>query len=242
MKALHGGTAKHDTIDAHKLAVLRRGGLWPHADVPPAARRATRDLRRRRRPRMRQRAERLTPGQHTHGQDHLPDIGNKLAYQANRAGVAERVPAPAVPKSLAVALALIASSGQLRRDLELALGTMATQPEATTLSLLQPLPGVGQSLRLVRLSERHDLARCPRVQAFVSSGRVVTCAKAAAGERSGTSGTKSGHASLPWAFAEAAVLCLRHTPAGQQDLARLEKPHGQGKALTVLAPQLARAV
>jgi transposase len=31
MKAIHGGKAKHDTIDAHKIAVLLRGGMLPHA-------------------------------------------------------------------------------------------------------------------------------------------------------------------------------------------------------------------
>jgi hypothetical protein len=37
-------------------------------------------------------------------------------------------------------------------------------------------------------------------------------------------------------------LCLRSNAAGQKYLARLEQKHGQGKALTVLAHQLARAV
>ena len=35
---------------------------------------------------------------------------------------------------------------------------------------------------------------------------------------------------------------LRHHPAGQQYLARLENKHGKGKALTILAHKLARAV
>ena len=33
MKALHGGKAKHDNIDSHKLATLLRGGMWPKAYV-----------------------------------------------------------------------------------------------------------------------------------------------------------------------------------------------------------------
>jgi transposase len=69
---------------------------------------------------------------------------------------------------------------------------------------------------LVLLYEIHDITRFPRVQDVVSYGRVVTCAKASAGKRSGTAGTKSGQASLKWAFSEAAVLFLRNNPAGQQ--------------------------
>jgi transposase len=31
MKAIHGGKAKHDKIDAQKIAVLLRGGMLPQA-------------------------------------------------------------------------------------------------------------------------------------------------------------------------------------------------------------------
>jgi transposase len=109
MKAIHGGKAKNDTIDAHKIAGLLRGGMVPQAYVYPAAMRATRDLRRRRIHRMRQRAALLTHVQHTNCPYTLPDIGNKIAYQTNRAGVAERFAAPTVPNSIAVDLALIDS-------------------------------------------------------------------------------------------------------------------------------------
>ena len=52
----------------------------------------------------RKRAEMLAYIQHTNSQDNLPETGKKLAYQANRAGVAERFPDPAGQKSLEVAL------------------------------------------------------------------------------------------------------------------------------------------
>jgi hypothetical protein len=44
MKAIHGGKAKNDRIDAHKIAVLLRGGMIPMAYVYPPELRATRDL------------------------------------------------------------------------------------------------------------------------------------------------------------------------------------------------------
>jgi hypothetical protein len=58
----------------------------------------------------------------------------------------------------------------------------------------------------------------------------------------GTSGKKIGNAHLKWDFSEAAVLFLRNNPQGQKYLARLEKKHDKGKALTILAHKLARAV
>jgi len=57
MKASHGGKAKNDKIDAHKIAVRLRGGMLPQAYVYPAEMRATRDLLRRRCHLVRQRAE-----------------------------------------------------------------------------------------------------------------------------------------------------------------------------------------
>jgi transposase len=56
------------------------------------------------------------------------------------------------------------------------------------------------------------------------------------------SGKKIGNAYLKWAFSEVAVLFLRNNPEGQKYLARLEKKHNKGKALTILAHRLARTV
>src|SRR6267142_842089 len=183
MKAIHGGKAKNDTIDAQKIA-----------------------------------------------------------YKATRDGVAERFADPAVQKSIEVELALITYYDELLRDVELTIGKTAKHHDAQTLYLLQTVPGIGKILSLVLLYEIHYIARFPRVQDFASYCRLVKCAKESAGKRSGTSGTKIGNAHLKWAFSEAAVLFVRDNPAGQKLLTRLEKKHRKGKALTILAHKLARAV
>jgi transposase len=242
MKAIHGGKAKNDKIDAHKIAVLLRGGMLPQAYVYPATMRATRDLLRRRMHLVRKRAELLAHIQQTNSQYNLPEIGKQLAYKANRAGVAERFPEPAVQKSMALDLTLIDTYDHLVTDLELDLVSTAKAHDAQTFYRLRSSPGVGQILALVLLYEIHDINRFPRVQEFVSYCRLVKCAKESAGKRYGTSGKKIGNAYLKWAFSEAAVLFLRNNPAGQKYLARLERRHGKGKALTVLAHKLARAV
>jgi transposase len=242
MKAIHGGKAKHDKIDAHKIAVLLRGGMRPQAYVYPAKMRATRDLLRRRMHLMRKRAELLAHVQNTNSQYNLPEISKKLAYKANRAGMAERFPEPAVHKSITVDLALIDTYDRLLTDLELDLVQTAKMHDAQTFYRLRSIPGVGKILALVLLYEIHEIHRFPRVQEFVSYCRLVKCAKASAGKRYGSSGKKMGNASLKWAFSEAAVLFLRNNPAGQKYLTRLERKHGKGKALTILAHKLARAM
>jgi transposase len=242
MQAIPGGQATHDTIDAHKIAVLRRGGMLPQASIDPAERRATRDVLRRRMPRRRTRAERLAHGPQTTRHDNLPESSTNLASKANRAHMAERFPEAAVHTSIAVALALLETDDCLLTDLARDLVKPATRHEAPTCSRLRSLPGVGTSLALVLRYESHEIHRCPRVQELVSYGCLVTCAHASAGQRSGASGTKMGHASLKGACSEAAVLFLRHNPAGQKSRARLERQQGQGNAVTILAHQLARAV
>jgi len=242
MKAIHGGKAKNDKIDSQKIAVLLRGGMLPQAYVYPAAMRATRDLLRRRLHLTRKRAELLAHIQNTNSQYNLPEIGKKLAYKANRDGVAERFPDPAVQKSVDVDLALIDYYDRLLNDVELTIVQTAKQHNAQTLYRLQSVPGIGKILSLVLLYEIHEITRFPRVQDFVSYCRLVKCAKESAGKRYGTAGAKIGNAYLKWAFSEAAVLFLRNNPAGQKYLARLEHKHGKGKALTILAHKLARAV
>jgi transposase len=242
MKAIHGGKAKNDKIDSQKIAALLRGGTLPQAYVYPAQMRATRDLLRRRMHLMRKRAALLAHIQNTNSQYNLPEIGKKIAYKANRDGVAERFPDPAVQKSMEVDLALIGYYDQLLSDVELHIVKAAKQHDAQTLYLLQTVPGIGKILSLVLLYEIHDIQRFPRVQDFLSYCRLVKCVKESAGKRYGTSGTKIGNAHLKWAFSEAAVLFLRDNLAGQKYLARLEQKHGQGKALTLLAQKLARAV
>jgi transposase len=104
------------------------------------------------------------------------------------------------------------------------------------------VPGIGKMLSLVWLEEIHRIDRFPSVQDVASYGRLGKGRKESGGQRLGTSGKNLGHAPRKWAFSAAATLFGRHNPQGQQRLARLEKNHDQGKALSILAQTLGRAV
>jgi transposase len=216
MKAIHGGKAKHDTIDAQTLAALLRGGLLPQASVSPAALRAPRALLRRRTHLMRQRAALLAHVHNTNSQDNFPAIGKKIAYKAKRNGGAERCAAPAVQKTLAVDLALIPSSDELLTELALYLLPTAKHHDAHTLYLLPTVPGMGKLLSLGLLYDSHRIERFPSVQALASYCRLVKGSKDSGGKRLGTSGHQIGNAHLTWAFADAAALFLRNHEAGQK--------------------------
>jgi transposase len=242
MKAIHGGKAKNDKIDSHKIAVLLRGGMLPQAYVYPAAMRATRDLLRRRLHLVRKRGQLLTHIQNTRAQYNLPAFAKRLAYPGNRDGVVEHFPDPSVRKSIEVDVALIDQYDGLINDLELTIVREAKRHDADAFHRLRSVPGIGKVLALTILYEIHDITRFGRVQEFASYARLVKGQKQSAGKTFGTSGAKMGNVHLKWAFSEAAVLFLRHTKDGKKLLAGMEKKHGKGKALSILAHKIGRAV
>jgi len=242
MKAIHGGKAKNDKIDAHKIAVLLRGGMLPMAYVYPAPMRSTRDLLRRRMHLMHKRSELLAHIQNTNSQYCLPQFGKKIAYKKNRQGVAERFADASVRKSLEMDLALIDHYDKLLNEVELHITKTAKVHDPNAFYRLHSVPGIGKILALVILYEIHDIHRFPTVQDFVSYARLVKCSKESAGKRYGSSGAKIGNVHLKWAFSEASVLFLRHNPLAQRYLDKLASKHGKAKALSLLAQKLGRAV
>ena len=242
MKAIHGGKAKNDKIDSHKIAVLLRGGMLPQAYVYPSAMRSTRDLLRRRLHLVRKRGALLAHIQNTRAQYNLPAFEKRLAYPGNRDGVVEHFPDPSVRKSIEVDVVLIDQYDALVNDLELTIVREAKRHDGDAFHRLRSVPGIGKVLALTILYEIHDIARFDRVQEFASYARLIKCRKESAGKKLGTSGAKMGNVHLKWAFSEAAVLFLRHTTDGKKLLARLEKQHGKGKALSILAHKIGRAV
>lgn len=241
MKAIHGGKAKNDKIDAHKIAVLLRGGMIPMAYVYPQPMRSTRDLLRRRMHLTRKRAELLAHIQNTNYQYNLPEIDEKISYKANREGISERFPDESVKKSIELDLNLLDSYDQLLPRLEHQISLIAKAHDADSYFRLRSIPGIGRILGLVILYEIHDIHRFPTVQDFVSYCRLVKSAKESAGKRLGSSGKKIGNVHLKWAFSEAALLFLRRNPQARKYKEKLQKKHGKAKSMTILAHKLARA-
>jgi transposase len=242
MRAIPGGTAKNDRIDSHKIAALLRGGLMPQADVYPRRMRATRDLLRRRNHRMHQRAELYAHIQNTASQYNLSDPLGRIATPQNRRGLLERFDHRGVQKNMAVDVALVDFYDPLLAELEHDIEKIAHGHDPVSLALLRTIPGVGNILALVMLDEIEQITRFPRVQAFVSSCRLVKSAKESKGKRYGTSSKKIGNAHLTWAVSEAAVRFRTNNEPAQQYLAKLATRHGKGKALSILAHKLGRAV
>jgi transposase len=244
MKAIHGGKAKNDKIDAAKIARLLRGGTLPQAYVYPRGMRATRDLLRRRTFLVRRRSELLAHLVNTNSQYNLPPLAQKLCYAANRADLdlPGRFADPSVRKNVQADLALIDALDDQVRDLELYLTRTAKVDDPQAYQRLRSVPGVGKVLALIFLYEIHDVRRFPEVGPFLSYARLVRCAHESAGKKKGSGGQRIGNAHLKWAFGEAACLLLRASAQAKCWLARREKKHGKARALGALAARLGRAV
>src|SRR3984893_15434045 len=80
MKAIHGGKAKNDKIDAGKIARLLRGGTFPLSYVYPKGMRETRDLLRRRLYLLHQPGVLITHLHILNSQCNLPPFPKKLSF------------------------------------------------------------------------------------------------------------------------------------------------------------------
>jgi transposase len=168
MKAIRGGKAKNERIDAHKIAVVLRGGRLPPASVYPAEVRATRDLLRRRCPVVRKRADLLAHLHTTTSQYHLPGRGKRLADKANRGAVAAHCPDPSARKAIEVDVSLIDHSDQVLGEVALSTTRGAKAQGVQPSSRLPSVPGSGQILASVMPYESQEIARFGRVQDLVS--------------------------------------------------------------------------
>lgn len=241
MRAIHGGKSKNDKIDSHKIAALLRGGLIPMAYVYPQRMRATRDLMRRRNHFMRKRAELLAHIQNTASQYNLEPLG-RIAKPQNRVNLLECFDDPAVQMSVAANLDMINTYDSVLTVLEQDIIKSAKEHDSTAYALLKTIPGVGRIIALNLLYEIENINRFPRVQDFASYCRLVKCAKESNGKKYGTAGKKIGNAHLRWAFSEAAQLFLKNNEPGKKYLQKITNKHGKGKALSILAHKLGRAV
>jgi transposase len=242
MRAIHGGKAKNDKIDSHKIASLLRGGNFPLAYVYPKQMRATRDLLRRRNHLNRKRAELVTHIQNTAIQYNLPDPLGRIAKPSERGEVAKKFRDPIVRAMVEVDLATIEHYEELLGTLERHLEKIAVGHDPVSLALLKSIHGVGRILALVMLYEIEDISRFPRVQDFVSYCRLVKPEKSSNGKSYGHSGKKIGNAHLRWAFGEAVVMMLKGNKPVQAVKNRLAGKYGKGKAMAILSHRLGRAV
>ena len=216
--------------------------MIPQSYVYPEKMRATRDLMRRRNHLMRKRAELLAHIQNTNSQYNLDETFGCIAVPSRRGDIVGSFGNPAVQKSMEADLKVITVYDATLHDLEKTILKLAQYHDPVSYALLDSIYGIGKIGALTILYEIEDIRRFPRVQDFVSYARLVKCSHESNGKKYGNGGSKIGNAHLKWAFSEAAVLFMRYNPPAKKMVEELAKIHGKGKALSILAHKLARAI
>jgi transposase len=242
MKAIHGGKAKNDRIDSHKIAKLIRGGNFPLAYVYPKEMRATRDLLRRRIKIVRHGAHLKAHVSNTTSQYNLAPHNVNLKNVSARHQLKSKFPDPVVQRNIDLDMAILDTYAKELSKVEWFIEQQAKQHSPMHLKLLRSVHGVGRILALTILYEIGDINRFENVQKFASYARLVKCQAESAGKSYGTQGNKIGNANLKWAFSEAAVLYLRGNDHAKKYLLKLQKRMSKAKALSVLAHKLGRCI
>lgn len=244
MKAIHGSKSKNDRIDSEKIAMLLKAGMFPEAYVYPHAMRATRDLMRRRLFFVNRRAELLSHIKMTYQQYNvLEAIGDLTRLNVQEA---LQIPFhdPSAVKMVKHDLEMVNHYTKLIRSMESHIYTarFSKREIGHELSLLESVPGIGRVLSMTILYEIEDIERFPTVQNFISYCRLIKPKKTSGGKITGTSGKKIGNHHLRWAFSEAVLIHLRDDAQGKALMQKLIKKHPKGKAMSIMAAKIARAV
>jgi transposase len=245
VRAIYGGKNKNDRIDSEKLTHLLRSNLIPPSYVYPADKRPLRALLRQRTYFVWCRAELLARIQSHQLAHNRPAVRNNRRCRdpwAEQILSTEEHPLRQI--ALQNDLAMVSHYDQQISQLEAELQRQTKKALGRDFTLLQTVPGIGDSLGLTILHEIGDIQRFPTVKDFLSYCRLVKGTVASAGKLKGLRGAKLGNPYLRWAFGEAAVIAKRDPVTIGPLAQRLEnKMNGNKfKANTVLAIKLARAV
>ncbi len=242
MRCIHGGKAKNDKIDSEKIARIMRGGDFPLAYVYPPENRAVRDLMRRRSYLVRIKGDIQGHISITNYQYNLPPFEKNIVHKGNRQQIDQRFTDPTVKQNVLTDVAVMDALHDEINTLNAYIIRKAKQFDPRAFYRLKSVPGIGNVLALTILYEVQDIERFPTVQQFCSYCRLVKCQKESAGKKSGTAGSKIGNAHLKWAFSEAAILFMRDSDRAKAYVAKLSKRVGKGKAISILAHKLGRAI
>ena len=197
---------------------LRRfcAAVCSRASVSPAQMRATRDLLRRRMPLAPTRAELLAHVHNTHSQYHLPAIGKKIAYKANREALPHALP---IQRCKKVSQSIWRSSPPMPSGFATWHSPPSSQPPTT----MTPTPGI--CCKPCPVSARFSASCCSTTSTRSTASQGTRCplllppGEMSQGIGRQTPGDLRGHnrqRPSHGAFSEAAVLFLRDHPAAQR--------------------------
>ena len=235
MKAIHGGKAKNDKIDARRSPSCSAAACSPWPTSTPDARPATCSAA--------APTSSATPTCHPPAEHQQPVQPARVRQEARLRRQprwsCRALQRPQRAKKRRGRSKLISLRPTLS-DVELYIVRTAKEDDAA-FDRLRSVPGIGKVWPWSCSTRSTTSTASPQseIPLLLTPGQ---CAHESAGKKQGTSGNKIGNAHLKWAFSEASVLFLRANPKGQRFVEKLSSKHGKAKALSILAHKLGRAV
>lgn len=244
LRTITNGKHKNDREDSKELADVLRTNRIPPAYVYPKARRAIRNLLRRRISFVALRAHLLGHLQCEQMVQGLKPVKRKQSRFRDSwfDKLMENYDDPDVKMSAEADMFMVKAYDDAILKLETRLLHHAKDEHSREFQLLQTIPGIGEILALTILYEIDDIHRFPTVQDFSSYCRLVKGTVASAGKIKGARGGKMGNGYLKWAFRQAAILGKRDQSYMKRFAQKLEYHHGKHVANAVMANKMARAV
>jgi transposase len=228
-----------DEADARHLAQMLRLNILPTGYICPPAKRALRDLARRRLQLVRNRTL------------HILAVENQVTRQTGRnirSNDVKRLTAEAVdgwklPPDVATGIkANVAIIGVLNTEIDKLESRLDAAIAATDeWKLINTVPGIGKTLARVILLEIGEIGRFDDVGCFASYARCVDSVRMSNGKKKGAGNRKNGNKYLSWAFVEAAHFAARFYPEAKRFYQKKFAKTNGAVATKALAHKLARA-
>jgi transposase len=239
IKQYDGLKHRGDESDARQLAHLLRLGILPEGHIMPQAKRAVRDLARKRMQLVQQRTMQILSiesslSRHTGGR-----ISSNSIKQLQTTDLAAMhlgdMPTLGLKANLAV-------MNTLQTEIDALEKVLAKHCRADPgFRLLKTVNGIGDALATVILLETGDINRFADVGNYASYCRCVDSKHESNGKKKGEGNTKNGNRYLAWAFVEAANFAVRYCEPARRFHQKKKAKRNGIVAIKAVAHKLSRA-
>jgi transposase len=239
IKQYDGLKHRGDESDARQLAHLLRLGILPEGHIMPKAKRAVRDLARKRMQLVQQRTMQILSiesslSRHTGGRISSNSIKQLQATDLTAMHLGD-MPTLGLKANLAVMNALQTEIDALEK-------VLAQHCRADPgFRLLKTVNGIGDALATVILLETGDINRFADVGNYASYCRCVDSKHESNGKKKGEGNTKNGNRYLAWAFVEAANFAVRYCEPARRFHQKKKAKRNGIVAIKAVAHKLSRA-
>jgi transposase len=243
LRAIRGKKKKNDKIDSKTLGDLMRSNFFAIGYPYPEAKRATRDLLRRRCKLVQQRAGLFNHLNLIHSQQGMIDVKpEEIKSKSQRKSLVNKFTDEEIKLTIESDLNIIDSLDKVINTIEKRIRKVVVEKDREDFNILKSFPGIGEILALIIIYETDTISRFPSPQKFSSYSRVVKPQRESSGKKTDDKNKKIGNPYLKWAFSQAAVYARTRSAGIRKYYEHLVISKGKTKANSILRHRIAVSV